>query len=110
LEVDDEVELHSGKRFDHGEQSAQPFFSLKYQGLVDGFAGMDQRGEDFANHPRDVPVWVGGFEAFDGLKAMDDVPERGGLDDEDSGHGALDWGGRKVLLAQFGFEMSSVGG
>jgi hypothetical protein len=44
------------------------------------------------------------------LKAMDDVPERGGLDDEDSGHGALDWGGRKVLLAQFGFEMSSVGG
>ena len=110
LEVDDEVELHFGKRFDHGEQPAKPLFSLKHQGLVDGFAGMDQRGEDFANNPRDMPVWVCTFEAFDGLKAVDDVPERGGFDDENSGHGALYWGGRKVLLAQFGFEMSSVGG
>ncbi len=108
LEVDDEVELHFGKRFEHGEQPAKPLFSLKYQGLVHGFAGMDQRGEDFANHPRDMPVCVCTFEAFDGLKAVDDVPERGGFDDEDSCH--FDGWGYEPLLPQFGFEMSSLSG
>ena len=57
-----------------------------------------------------MPGGVRGFEAGDGLESVDDIPERGGFDDENSGHGALYWGGRKVLLAQFGFEMSSVGG
>jgi hypothetical protein len=51
---------------------------------------------------------VRGFEAGDGLESVDDIPERGGFDDEDSCH--FDGWGYEPLLPQFGFEMSSLSG